>query len=254
MRNVIQILILVLIGLICGGMLTIFIVQVRAAADRAQCYNNLKSLALAIANYHECYNKFPTAAEENPDLLPEKRLSWIVDALNFVEGNNLYNKMDHKKAWDAEENRFAALFNMKFLTCPGYAALPTGTMHPTCYVGITGIGADAINLPLEDRRAGFFGYERIVKWEDIKNHSGSIMIVAETTHVQGSWTAAGLPTTRGLIPDGSLYIGVGGQFGGNHRHGTNVAFADGSVRFIEENVAPAVWEAMATLSGKSNRE
>jgi prepilin-type processing-associated H-X9-DG protein len=250
----IQILILVLIGLICGGILTNFIVQTRAAAARAQCYNNLRSLALAIANYHECYSKFPKAAEENPDLLPERRLSWIVGIWPFVEAGPGYSKMDHKKGSDAEENCFAALIRWKTLDCPGYVAPPTATMNPTCYVGITGIGADAINLPVEDRRAGFFGYERILKLADFKNHASSILMLAETSQVQGSWTAAGSPTTRGLIPDGSPYLGAGGQFGGNHRHGANVAFMDGSVRFVEQSIDPAVWEAMATLSGKSNRE
>jgi prepilin-type processing-associated H-X9-DG protein len=254
MRNVIQILILVLIGLICGGILTVFIVQVRAAADRAQCTNNLRSLALSMTNYHECYNKFPTAAEANPDLPPEKRLSWIVGIVPFVEANQLYNKMDHKKPWDAEENRFAALINVKYLDCPGHAAPPADTMTPTCYIGVAGIGTDAINLPLEDRRAGFFGYERTFKLEDFKKHAGSIVILAETSQLHGSWTAAGSPTTRGLIPDGSPYIGVGGQFGGNHRNGANAAFMDGSVRFVEQSIDPAVWEAMATLSGKSNWE
>jgi len=254
MRNVIQLLILVLIGLICGSILAMTIVKVRDAADRARCYNNLKGLALAIANYHECYRRFPTAAEENPDLPPEKRLSWIVAIWPFVEAGPLYSEMDHKKGWDAEENRFAALLQLKLLDCPGCTVLPPTTKTPTCYIGITGIGTNAINLPLEDRRAGFFGYDRILKAEGIKNHAGSILMLAETSQLQGSWTAAGWHTARGLIPDGSPYVGAGGQFGGNHRNGANVAFADGSVRFVENNIDPPVWEAMATLSGKSNRE
>jgi prepilin-type processing-associated H-X9-DG protein len=254
MRNVIQILILVLIGLICGSILTTAIVAVRDAANRTHCYNNLRQLALASVNYHDTYSKFPTAAEENPDLPPEKRLSWIVGVWPFVEAGPLYNKMDHKKGWGADENRFAALLQPRTLDCPGCTALPPSTMAPTCYVGITGIGEDAINLPVEDRRAGFFGYERILKLEDIKNHAGSILMLAETSQIHGAWTAAGSPTTRGLIPNGSSYIGVGGQFGGNHRHGSNVAFADGSVRFVEQSIDPAMWETMATLSGKSNRE
>ncbi len=254
MRNVIQLLILVLIGLICGSILATAIVKVQDAANRSQCTNNLRQLALTIESYHSQYSTFPTAAEDNLDLSPEKRLSWIIHIYPFVEASNIYAKMDHKKGWDAEENRFAALIRLRILDCPGYATPPPSTMNPTCYVGITGIGMDAINLPLEDRRAGFFGYDRILKAEGIKNHAGSILMLAETSQGQGSWTAAGWPTARGLIPDGSPYIGAGGQFGGNHRDGANVAFADGSVRFVENTIDPAVWEAMATLSGKSNRE
>lgn len=254
MRNVIQILILVLIGLTCGGLFTVFVGQVREAANRAQCSNNLKQLILAIDNYQDSRSKFPTAAQENPDLPPEKRLSWIVGIFPYMEASPDYSKMDHKKGWDAEENRFATLINITYLHCPGYSLPPTGVFTPTCYVGITGIGTDAINLPLEDRRAGFFGYERTFKRDDFKNYANSILMLVETSQVQGAWTAAGSPTTRGLIPDGSPYIGVGGQFGGNHRKGANVAFADGSIRFVESSIDPTVWEAMATLSGKGNRE
>ncbi len=254
MRNVIQLLILILIGLICGSILTTAIVKVQDAANRSQCTNNLRQLALAIENYHSQYSTFPTAAEDNLDLPPEKRLSWIIHIYPFVEANSIHGKLDHKKSWDSEENRFAALVEPLLLHCPGATAPPTSSFTPTCYIGITGLGADAINLPLEDRRAGFFGYDRILKAEGIKNHAGSILMLAETSQVQGSWTAAGWPTTRGLIPNGSPYIGAGGQFGGNHRDGVNAAFADGSVRFLSNDIDPAVFEAMATLSGKSNRE
>lgn len=254
MRNVIQIVILILIGLSCGGILTPAIVKVREAANQAQCTNNLRQLAIAIQNYQDTCSKFPSAAGENPDLPPNKRLSWIVGIYPFVESSNIYSNMDHKKGWDAEENRFAGLINVKMLHCPGCTTPRSSTMIPTCYVGITGIGPDAIDLPVEDSRAGFFGYERILKLEDFKNHAGSILMLAETSQVYGAWTAAGPPTTRGVITDGSPYFGVGGQFGGNHRHCTNAAFMDGSVRTIEDNIDPAVWEAMATLSGKSKRE
>lgn len=275
MRRVIQVLIVVLILLSCGGIVGPALVQVREAANRAQCTNNLRQLTLAIGNYHDCYSAFPTAAEDkpsaawhgaaerafpmaakdNPDLPPEKRLSWIVHIWPFVEAGSLYWKMDHKKRWDAEENRFAATEVLpKILICPGYSAPPTRDFLPTCYVGITGIGSEAIHLPLEDGRAGFFGYERTLKREDLKDRADSILMLSETSQVHGAWTAAGSPTTRGLIPDGSPYIGVRGQFGGNHRRGANVAFADGSVRFIEQSIDPAVWEAMATLSGKGNQE
>lgn len=254
MRRAVQVLIVVLILLSCGGLFSIFVVQVRDAANRAQCFNNLRQLALAIENYHGSHSTFPTAAEENPNLPSEKCLSWIVHIYPYVEASNLYAKMDHKKGWDAEENRFASLFQPKILICPGCTALQGRDFIPTCYVGITGIGADAVNLPLGDGRAGFFGYERTLKREDLKNRAGSILMLAETSQVHGSWTAAGSPTTRGLIPDGSPYIGAGGQFGGNHRRGVNVTFADGSVRFIEPPINPAEWEAMATLSGRGNRE
>ncbi len=256
MRRVIQVLIVVLILLSCGGMFSVCVVKVRDAADRTRCSNNLKQLDLAIENYHGTYGNFPTAAMPNPHLPPEKRLSWIFSIVPFVEAGPLYSRMDYKKGWEAEENRFdTPTYVPRFLQCPGHSQpTPTGIPPPTCYLGIAGIGTKAINLPSEDSRAGFFGYERTLQREDLNDRAGSILMLAETSKTSGAWTAAGSPTTRGLIPDGAPYIGIGGQFGGNHPHGANAVFADGSVRYIEQSIDPAVWEAMATLSGKGNQE
>jgi prepilin-type processing-associated H-X9-DG protein len=255
MRNAVQALLVALIFLVLATLLGPAILLVRRAADRSQCNNNLKQLGLAIRNYHDTYGKFPRTAALNPDLPPEMRQSWIVDTWPFVEASDLYNRMDHKKAWNAEENRFAALTDLKILQCPGFRGYPpTSTFASTSYVGITGLGANADHLPLEDPRAGFFGYERTIKIEDLHGRAPSIVMLAETMQARGAWTAAGPPTTRGLVPDGSPYFGRNDQFGGTHGHGANVTFADGSVRFIEQSIDPVVWEAMATLGGKGNRE
>jgi prepilin-type processing-associated H-X9-DG protein len=255
MRRAIQVLIVIVILLTCSGIFSVFLEQVRDAASRTQCSNNLRQLGLDIENYHAMCNKFPMAAGENPDLPPEKRLSWIVGIVPFFEKDNTYSRMDHKKGWDAEENRFAAEKAWKVLLCPGYPEeWPIRTLMPTHYLGISGIGDDAIALPREDPHSGFFGYDRPVKREELKRGLAETFLIVETSKTSGCWTAAGSPTTRGLIPDGSPYIGEGRQFGGNHRRGANVAFADGSVRFIEQSIDPAVWEAMATLSGKGNQE
>jgi prepilin-type processing-associated H-X9-DG protein len=261
MRNRIQILILALIGLSCGGMFSIGIVQVRDAAARVQCSNNVRQIALATANYAGTYQgAFPPAGELDPRLPhpvepPEKRLSWLVVIVPFIEAGPLYNKLSHDKTWDAEENRFAALAALRIFQCPGYPEQPPDSIFSsTHYLGITGIGADAISLPPDNPRAGILGYDRKITEKDLKRGASETILLVETSQASGAWTAAGSPTARGLIPGGSPYVGVGGQFGGNHRRGANAAFADGSVRFIEQSIDPAVLEAMVTLSGKGNQE
>ncbi len=255
MRNSIQLVVVLLILLSCGGILTIVVIKAREAADRMGCTNNLKQLGLAIRNYHESHNQFPKAALPNPELPPEGRQSWIVEIWPFVEAGPLYSRIDHKKAWDAEENRFAALTILRTLQCPAHRERPPDSaFFSSHYLGIAGLGVDAIDLSLEDSRAGFFGYDRTLRLKDLKDRADSLLMIAETSKARGAWTAAGPPTSRGLDPSRSPYLGVDGQFGGNHPSGANVVFADGSVRLIEKTIDPAVCEAMATLSGKGNSE
>jgi prepilin-type processing-associated H-X9-DG protein len=256
MRKAIQALIVVLILLSCGGVFTISILKVREAAARAQCNNNCRMIGMSFLAYQENFPRsFPPASIPNPELPAEKRLSWIVSLVPYVEANNLYSRMDKEKSWEAEENRFANEMRLAYLQCPAHPqASSSSPFGPTDYVGISGIGDNAIALLREDSHAGIFGYDWPVKLDELKRGASETTLVVETSQVSGAWTASGRPTTRGLIPNRSAYFDAGGQFGGNHPGGANVIFADGSVRFIDPSIDAAVWEAMATLSGKGNQE
>lgn len=253
MRNIIQVVVVFLILLTCGGMFTIFVLKVREEAARVNCQNHLRQLGIAFGSYHGSYDRFPGAAIPNLDLPPQKRLSWIVALVPFVEANNIYSRMDKEKSWDAEDNRFATEMLLKYLQCPGFIGqLSESHLGPTDYVGVSGIGENSITSPRDAPCAGVFGFDRPVQLKDLKRGASRTILAVETSRVIGAWTAAGEPTTRGVIPNGSPYFGIGGQFGGNHPRGANVVFADGSVCLIEKAIDPTVWEAMATLSGKGN--
>jgi prepilin-type processing-associated H-X9-DG protein len=171
----------------------------------------------------------------------------------FAEADDLYFRINMKKGWNSEENRFLALITLHYLQCPSYPdRSPENTLIPSHYVGIAGLGADAAALPLEDPRAGFFGFERQLKLSGIQGHTSTLLFALETLQVSGAWTAGGTATVRGLEENGLPYVGPKGQFGGIHRGGMNAAFADGSVRFIRDSVDPKVLEALATIQGSKN--
>jgi hypothetical protein len=239
----------VLLLFIGGGLVVAAVAKVRFAAARMQCRNNLRQLGLVVADYHTSYGCFPQAALPNPALAPEARLSWLVSVQPFVEASPLYHQMDKAKGWDAGENRFAALAPSKLLACPGRREGPSleDVPMPSSYVGCAGLGADAARLPSGDRKAGFFGFERKLARADIAGRAGTLLMVLETSRPEGSWTAAGAPTVRGLDADHSPYLGSGAQFGGLHPGGTNLLLADASVRFVSRHLRPDVLEALAVL-------
>jgi prepilin-type processing-associated H-X9-DG protein len=85
--------------------------------------------------------------------------------------------------------------------------------------------------------------------EDLKDGAAATLLLAETGVGNGPWSAGGPATVRGLDPARQPYIGRARQFGGLHRRGLNVAFADGSVRFLKDTIDPKVFEALSTIAG-----
>jgi prepilin-type processing-associated H-X9-DG protein len=134
--------------------------------------------------------------------------------------------------------------------CPAHEAVFDAAGHElTSYAGVAGLGPDAAELPLEDPRAGIFGYDRLTPLGAITDGTATTMAAAETAESNGPWKAGGPATVRGLDPSRQPYIGPGRQFGGTHRDGAMVAFADGSVRFIRATIDPKVFEALSTIAG-----
>jgi prepilin-type processing-associated H-X9-DG protein len=125
---------------------------------------------------------------------------------------------------------------------------------PTHYLGPSGVGADAASLPAGAPGAGAFGYDRKLALADVQRPAADVLVVIETGNASGAWTAAGPPTVRGLDPGHLPYLGANGRFGGNHPGGANAAFADGSVRFLSDQMSPRELEALVTVGRKAQGE
>lgn len=215
------------------------------------------------SNYRLAHDHFSSVSASAGGLPPEKRLGWIVDLLPYVEGGGPW-LMDKTIAWDEGVNR-ALRRRDKFsdrivwtegvdryavVHCPSQGAADHHLGYePSSYVGIAGLGPDAVALPAGDPRAGLFGYDRPIAEAAITDGAANTMAIAETAEFRGPWKAGGPATIRGLDPGRKPYIGRDRPFGGVHRDGAMIAFADGSVRFVRETIDPEVFEALSTISG-----
>lgn len=235
-------------GIATVGVLTALLLpavqQARMAARRSQSKNNLKQIALSLHNYHEVFGSFPSGTIENDDLKVDERLSWMVSILPFIEQTSLYDVIDKEKGWKAGDNADWTAVAIPTLLNPQVADDTRGATH---YVGIAGIGKDAATLPITDKKAGAFGYNRKLRFRDVLDGTSNTIGVTEASKNYGSWGAGGDATIRSLTK--KPYIngpdGIGSPFPG----GLNVMILDGSVRFVSENIDPTVLEALVTIRG-----
>ena len=75
----------------------------RNATKRAHDLNNLKQIGLAVHNYHDSYNSFPSVSTADKNGKPLH--SWRVALLPFLEQLSLYEQIRMNEPWDSEFNK-----------------------------------------------------------------------------------------------------------------------------------------------------
>ncbi|MBX3418951.1 MAG: DUF1559 domain-containing protein [Pirellulaceae bacterium] len=97
--TLIELLVVIAIIGILVGLLLPAVQSVREAARRTQCLNNMRQVALAVANYESTLQAYPVnMIGPGPDVSATKvgtgYYSWLVWILPYLEGNNLYDSID----------------------------------------------------------------------------------------------------------------------------------------------------------------
>src|SRR6266849_7561473 len=104
MRGVVKILVIVLLVLMVGGFAPSLVINVRNAAQRMRCQNNLRMvIGLALQNYHDACGHFPSGTVANATLPPDKRLSGLTQIKPYMESAPKA-LLDYTKSWDADVN------------------------------------------------------------------------------------------------------------------------------------------------------
>jgi prepilin-type processing-associated H-X9-DG protein len=193
----------------------------REAARRMQSSNNLKQIALALHNYHDVNGTFPPAVVTDADDKP--LYSGRVLLLPYMEQAALYDQFDKSKAWDSPENSALSKTIIPVFRDPSSLNPPPGQ---TDYLFVTGKGT-------------VFEAGTTTKFMDVTDGTSNTMIVVEVKNSGINWAE---PRDLDISQPMSLPAG-------NHPGGNNVAFADGSVRFISKAAAASDIRAAATKAG-----
>jgi prepilin-type processing-associated H-X9-DG protein len=229
---VVLIVVLVLGGvLLCSGipiaLLLPAVQAAREAARRSQCSNNLKQLALAMHNYHDTYRCFPPAylADENGN----PTHSWRVLILPFIEQQALYELYDFDQPWDSPANLSLAQTVIPAYQCPSD---PSATGPETSYVMVVGPGT-------------LYDGTEPTSMQDITDGTSNTIMLVEVTGAGINWSE---PRDLDLEQIALQINAPSGQgMGSKHPGGMNVAFCDGSVRFLSETIDPQTLERLITI-------
>jgi hypothetical protein len=230
-----------IIGLVIAGVVGFLIVclgapialmlpavqQGREAARRAQCKNNLKQIGLALHNYHEVHGAFPPAYI--PDANGKPMHSWRVLILPQLGEDGLYNEYNFSEPWDGPNNSRLMSRMPNVFACPSQVGSPGNSS--TAYAGIFG------------EHCVFRGAQP-VGMKDIPDGTSNTILVGEASE-------ALIPWMKPDDVDVKLHPTIGDKLGLSSHHvgGIHVLLADGSVRFLSQNINIQTLEALFTRDG-----
>lgn len=203
----------VLVALLFVALLLPAVQQAREAARRSQSKNNLKMIALGMHNYHDTHRIFPPGGIETTDGKPYH--GWQTHILPFVDNAPLYNQIDFDQPWSTPANQ--ALFKQEI---PYYLNPTISEKKSPDGLGLSHYVGNELFLK---KNAG-------IRLRDITDGTTNTIMAVEAGENFKPW---GDPTN---IANPSNIMRAGKKTA--YRGGRHVLMADGSVRFISENIAP----------------
>jgi prepilin-type N-terminal cleavage/methylation domain-containing protein/prepilin-type processing-associated H-X9-DG protein len=237
----------------------------REAARRSSCINNVSQLGIALHSYDFHHESLPPGVT-NPDgpirSEPEGiHVSWIVKTLPYFEQNNLWRNFDQEKGAYAPENAEVRVAPVGMLICPSFPGTELNEAQTAAHSSYAGCHHDE-EAPIDKNNHGLLFLNSRIRYADMLDGSSQTMLVGETRSKNDElgWVSGTRATLRntGSIeepkprpqpgqpaiveePKASTYVGGFGSF---HPGVINVAFADGSVRNVSEDIDPHVLQQL----------
>jgi len=204
------------------------IYSVNSSSPRTRCNSNMRQIVLALHLYHEIHGSFPPAhiADENGNPMH----SWRVLILPYLDRIELYDEYNFDEPWDGPNNRKLHDAIVSLYRCP--SADPSLPQTMTSYVAVVGPGTA---WPGEKGRT----------LSQIKDSSPGTVLLVEVANSGIHWMEPrDLDVTQMTLTINPKW---GQGISSNHGGVACVVFADGHVRFLEDDLAPETVRALLTV-------
>jgi prepilin-type processing-associated H-X9-DG protein len=196
-----------------GGAFAFGFQKSKEARTRIESASNLRQIGIAFHTYHDTMDVFPTVAN--------KKLSWRVQILPYIEQQQLYDQFKMDESWDSPNNIRLVPLMPKLYQCKRFPDAGPGMTYYQAFVGPNTV----LNTPQG---------ANLVAMVNANGTSQTIMIVEAGDAIP--WTK---PDDLPVDPQKPLP-----PLGGPKRETFNALFADGHVQVMPQTINPQTLRAM----------
>jgi prepilin-type N-terminal cleavage/methylation domain-containing protein len=280
--TLIELLVVIAIIAVLIGLLVPAVQQVREAAARTQCLNNLHQLGVAMHNFHDAYKKFPPAV----NLPGQEKFGWAtapfqnkwtslhillmpyIEQANLV-GTSFVDNVPNPHNINCQGPNSLGAQYVPIYVCPSDSAMPDPPVgqYGMLYFAITSYGGcSGTSTTSTDGTAmlknGMFWMNSSVRMIEISDGTSQTLMIGErsrlnlqvtsSSQVLGGWAwvnqfAQEDNTMNTSEPMEGVAFHDLNVFGSQHAGGnlSNFVLADGSVRSIPKSVSIVVYQRLS---------
>ena len=278
--TLVEVLVVISVIAILLSLLLPAVQQVRSAATRMKCSNNLRQVGLAFLSYEGVARELPPGRATSPNH------GWAYLLLPYIEQNEAYRAYDQSSNWSSVNNRSARRISIPMFMCPtvsdpGRTAPVPSPTYPAAvsdYAPIAAVG-DELCVMLgytpatfpTNKRKGALETNQATKLSDIVDGTSATILVVEDADRPNVWrlgnriTGAntggagwadydasfevqGTDPTTATADRGHCTINCtnANEIYSFHTNGANVVFVDGSVHFLRSSISATVLICLIT--------
>jgi prepilin-type N-terminal cleavage/methylation domain-containing protein len=262
--TLVELLVVIAIIGILIGMLLPAVQQVREAARRTACANNLAQLGLAVHNYEFSMEHLPAGViNKNGPIRSEaigQHVGFLVELLPYIEQRGIANNFDVAAGTYAPANAPARKMVISTYLCPSFSL----RMNDDETAGLTNYAGchHGSETPIDSTNNGVLFLNSKINYGDIIDGSCNTILIGEMLPFADSlgWASGTRASLRNpsemldnvdfqqLIRNPPASVLIVGGFGSLHPGGVQFCFAGGAVRFLTQSTDPILLEHLGNRS------